>query len=179
LEPVITVVRKGPFWSEKRRETEMFSPAKQKGVIPLVLAGFLMFGAVSAEARDHHRRGDRTTKGAVIGAVAGTLFQIMQGNTEGHEILAGAVVGGTIGAAVGAGTDDRYHDRYRDGYYDDDGYYYEDGYYQDDGYWDGEDWDSHRDRDDRWDDHEYRDDGYYDHYDRRPSHRHNDHCNHH
>jgi hypothetical protein len=170
----------------------MLSPSQQKGFIPLMLAGFLMFGAVSAEARDHHWRGDRAAKGAVIGAVAGTLFQIMQGKTEGDEILAGAVVGGTLGAAVGAGSDDyrdRYHDRYRDGYYDHDGYYqegyyqdgyYQDGYYQDDGYWDGEDRDRYQDRDGYYrGGYDYRNDGDYDHYDRRSSHRHGSHCGHH
>jgi hypothetical protein len=166
-------------------EAEMFSPSKQRGFIPLMLAGILMFGAVSAEARDHGRRGNRTAKGAVIGAVAGTLFQIIQGKTDGDEILAGAVVGGTLGAAVGAGTDgnrDRYHDRYRDDHYGYDGYY-QDGYSQDDEYWDDEDWDSYQDRDgDYRDDAEYRNDGgydRYDHYDRRSSHRHGSHCDRH
>lgn len=169
----------------------MFSPSKQKGFIPLMLVGILMFGAVSAEARDHGRRGNRTAKGAVIGAVAGTLFQIIQGRTDGDEILAGAVVGGTLGAAVGAGTDDRrdrYHDRYRDGYYDNDGYY-QDGYSQDDEYWDDEDRDSYQDRDGNyWDGAEYRNDGdygrddrhdRYDRYERRSSDRHGSHCDRH
>lgn len=159
----------------------MFSPSRSKGFIPLMLTGLLIFGAVSAEARDYHRRGDRTAKGAVIGAVAGTLFQIIQGKTEGDQILAGAVVGGTIGAVVGSGSDDRYHHGYRDDYYYDDGYYYEDGYYQDGGYWDDEEWDGYQDRDGNYrDNYEYRNDGYdYDRYGHRRSHRHNDHCNHH
>jgi len=160
----------------------MFRPSKQSGFIPLLLTGILFFGAVSAEAGDHHRRSGRTAKGAVIGAVAGTLFQIIQGNTDGDELLTGAVVGGTIGAALGSESDTyrgRYHDRYHDGNYDYDGYYHS----RDDEYWDDEEWDGDED----WDeDYEYadddRDDGYYrDRYERygsRGSHRHGSHCDH-
>jgi hypothetical protein len=160
----------------------MFRASKQSGFIPLLLTGILFFSAVSAEAGDHHhRRGERAVKGAVIGAVAGTLFQIIAGRTEGDEILAGAVVGGTLGAAVGAKSgEDRYHDRYRDDYYyEHDGYYTRDSY-PDDGYWD-DDQDRYEDwyGDDRYD----RDEDYYrdhdDRYEGRGSHRHDSHCNHH
>ena len=163
----------------------MFRASKQSGFIPLLLTGILFFSSVSAEARDHHhRRGERAVKGAVIGAVAGTLFQIIAGKTEGDEILAGAVVGGTLGAAVGAKSgESRYDDRYRDGYYDQDGYYYS----RDSGSWDDEYWGDDRESYEDWEgdgSYDPRDrDGYYyrdrdDRYEGRRSHRHGSHCNH-
>jgi hypothetical protein len=146
----------------------MFNKSKQRVFIPMMLMGFLCFGAVAAEARDY-RHEDQVKKDAAIGAVVGTLVQVIGGRTEGHELLKGAVVGGALGAAVGAAKESRrgyyrdgyYRDgHYRDGYYDRDGYYSRDGYYQD-GY--------------------YSSDGTYrydDRYDRRTSHRHDRRCRH-
>ena len=155
----------------------MFSKSKQRVFIPMMLMGFLFFGAVSAQAYER-RSGDRVKKGAAVAAAVGTLVQILQGHTEGHQLLKGAVVGGVVGGAVGATRDGR-HGRY-DGYYYRDGYdrrgYYRDGYdrggYYRDGY-------EHRNRgyyDSRdYDRYDRRYDGYYD---GRSSHRHSRHCRH-
>jgi hypothetical protein len=103
----------------------MFRASKQSGFIPLLLTGILFFSSVSAEACDHHhRRGERAVKGAVIGAVAGTLIQIIQGKTEGMRFSPGPLSAGRSAPTpdpTGPGRY-RYDDRYRDGYYDQDGY---------------------------------------------------------
>ncbi len=153
----------------------MSSQSKQRVFIPMMLMGFLSFGAVAAEARDY-RHQDQVKKDAAIGAAVGTLVQIIGGRTEGHELLKGAVVGGAIGAVVGATKDSR-HGYYRDGYYRD-GYYDRNGYYSQNGYYDRN---------------VYYQDGYYqngyysrdggsyrydDRYDRRTSHRHDSRCRH-
>ena len=149
----------------------MFTKSKQRVFIPMMLMGFLCFGAASAEARDYrHRSGDQVKKDAVIGAAVGTLVQIIGGRTEGHELLKGAVVGGTLGAAVGAAKESR-RGYYRDGYYRDG--YYRDGYYDRDVYYDR----SGGYRDGYYRDGYYRD-GYDSRYDRRSSHRHSSRCGH-
>lgn len=158
----------------------MFTKSKQRVFIPMMLMGFLCFGAAAAEARDY-RHENQVKKDAAIGAVVGTLVQIIGGRTEGHELLKGAVIGGTLGAAVGATRDSRrgyYRDGYyRDGYYNRDGYYSRDGYYdrnggyQDGYYQDGYYQDGYYSRDGGY----YRDDARYD---RRTSHRHDSRCRH-
>lgn len=132
--------------------------------IPVMLAGLLAFGSVAAEAKEHRGdRGDRATKGALIGATLGTLLQVATGHTEGRDVFGGALVGGVLGAAVADGSG--YHHRggygyraqaypvqvygsspyYEGGYvapsgaygYQDPGYYQDQGYYvQDQGYYD-------------------------------------------
>jgi hypothetical protein len=149
----------------------MFTKSKQRVFIPMMLMGFLSFGAVAAEARDYHRSGDQVKKDAVIGAAVGTLVQIIGGRTEGHELLKGAVVGGTLGAAVGAAKGSQ-RGYYRDGYYVQGGYYDRNGAYQDGYYRDG-----YNSRNGRYDSR----DGYHrdDHRgDRRSSHRHSSRCDH-
>jgi uncharacterized protein YcfJ len=97
----------------------MLSQSKQRVFIPVMLVGFLLFGAAAAQAHDD--RGDRVARGAVIGAVVGTFIQLAQGRNEGRELLNGAVVGGALGAAAGA-FDGARRDRYRHragSYYDD------------------------------------------------------------
>jgi hypothetical protein len=106
-----------------RKETEMFTPSKSRIFLPLLLVVFLFCGAVSAQAYEH-RDGDRVVKGAAIGAALGTLLQITQGRTEGHQLLRGAVIGGSVGAIVGS-----YGDA-RNGYYRQEGYYDRDSYYR-------------------------------------------------
>jgi uncharacterized protein YcfJ len=175
----------------------MRNQSKLRIFIPLMLMGFLCFGAVSAEARDYRRGNhDEVARDAAVGAVVGTIAQIITGRTEGHEILKGAVIGGTLGAVVGSSRDSRhgYYGRYdrRDGYYRD-GYYrdgysrggysrrgdgYRDGYHQDGYYRDG------NYRDSYYQDGYYRDGGYdsrYSHdsrYYRPAPHRHSSHCGH-
>jgi hypothetical protein len=115
----------------------MLTHTKLRVFLPVMLVGFLFFGA-AAEARQN--RDDRVATGAVIGAAVGTLLQLVQGHSDGRQVLTGAVVGGALGAAAGAVTDN--HGRYyrRDGsygyrgqeYYPSQGYYqggYEDPYY--------------------------------------------------
>jgi hypothetical protein len=168
----------------------MFTKSKQRVFIPMMLMGFLCFGAAAAEARDYHRSGDQVKKDAVIGAAVGTIVQILGGRTEGHELLKGAVVGGTLGAAVGAAKDSR-RGYYRDGYSNQGGYYSQDGYYNQDGNYNR---DGYYDRNGGYQDGYYQDghsrdgydsrDGYYrdsnrdSRYDRRSSHRHSSRCDH-
>lgn len=84
----------------------MFTMAKQRVFIALLLLGFLCFGSVAAEARDNDTNGsDRLLKGAAIGAAAGAVTQAVRGRTQGRELLKGAAVGGAVGAAVGAYSD--------------------------------------------------------------------------
>jgi hypothetical protein len=170
----------------------MFTKSKQRVFIPVMLMGFLCFGAAAAEARDYRSHGDRVKKDAVIGAAVGTLVQILGGRTEGHELLQGAVIGGTLGAAVGA-TRDSHRGYYRDGYYRDG--YYRDGYYRDgyssNGYYDRNGYydqggyysqDGYYDRNGGYQNGYYQDgyyrDSYDSRYDRRSSHRHSRSCGH-
>ena len=164
----------------------MSSQSKQRVFIPMMLMGFLSFGAVAAEARDY-RHQDQVKKDAAIGAAVGTLVQILGGRTEGHELLKGAVVGGTIGAVVGAAKENRrgyYRDGYyRDGYYDRNTYYNQGGYYNRDGYYDQNGGYQNGYYQDGYyqDGYDSRDGGYYRddaRYDRRTSHRHDRRCRH-
>jgi hypothetical protein len=135
----------------------MFIQSKQRVFVPLMLVGFLFTGAMAAEASD--RGGDRVVRGAAVGAAVGTFLQIVQGRTEGHQLLAGAVVGGTLGAVVGTYNDARY-DRYgrrgdtyyRDGYYGRDANYGRDRYYREGS--------TYRDRDGRYGAYDSRDRAY-------------------
>jgi len=113
----------------------MLTHTKLRVFLPVMLVGFLFFGA-AAEARQYHRDDDRVAKGAVIGALAGTLLQLAQGHSDGRQVLTGAVVGGALGAAAGAATDNPYRYYRRDGYYGyrDRGYYPSQGYYVQGGY---------------------------------------------
>jgi len=169
----------------------MLNKSKQRVFIPLMLVGLLFFGALAAQAQDRH--GDRVANGALIGATLGTLVQMVQGRTEGHQLLKGALVGGALGAAVGASQEarrDRYgrwgdNSTYRDGYYYQNGQYYQDGYAYQDGYNYPIGYDSYQGRyDGYWDGGTYRDSrpaGRYDHgsrYDYRTSHRRGDRCEH-
>jgi hypothetical protein len=111
----------------------MITKSTQRVFIPLMMMAFLLVGAFAAQAQDY-RDGDRVGKGAAIGATVGTLFQMLQGRTAGHQLLKGAIVGGAVGAVAGA-YDQAQRDRY-DAYYNDgqDGYYQQDGEYYQDGY---------------------------------------------
>jgi hypothetical protein len=128
----------------------MFNMAKQRVFVALFVMGFLLLGAMAAEARDRRddtNGADRLVKGAVIGAAVGTGVQVLRDRKEGKELLKGAAVGAAAGAAVGAYGDYRqerdaridaedrlYRDRYRSGHgrnrydrYDD---RYDDRYYR-------------------------------------------------
>lgn len=152
----------------------MANHSKQRVFIPVMLAGLIAFGSVAAEAGERRDRDDRVAKGALIGATLGTLLQLAQGESEGRDLLGGAIVGGALGAAAGAAGS-------RDSYYYDRDYPYRDGYYRD-GYYRGGDsrggyyGESRRyDRDRRYDrnrrhDRDRRDD--------RRAHRHDDYCRH-
>jgi hypothetical protein len=156
------------------KEIEMHNQSKLRIFIPLMLMGFLCFGAVSAEARDYRRGNhDEVARDAAIGAAVGTIAQIITGRTEGREILKGAVVGGTLGAVVGSSRSSRhgYYGRYdRYDRYDRRGGYYRDGYARRNGGYYDRDYRGYHDRD-------YRD--YRDHRGYRPApHRHSSRCGH-
>jgi hypothetical protein len=110
----------------------MLTKSKQRVFVPLLTMAFLLVGAFAAQAQEY-RNDNEAGKGAAIGATVGTLFQLLQGRTAGHQLLKGAVVGGAVGAMAGA-IDQSQRDRY-DAYYDDapDGYYPQDGAYDQDG----------------------------------------------
>ncbi|HEX2224961.1 MAG TPA: hypothetical protein VHN15_12225 [Thermoanaerobaculia bacterium] len=103
----------------------MFNMAKQRVFVALFVMGFLLLGAMAAEARgrrDDTNGADRLVKGAVIGAAVGTGVQVLRDRKEGKELLKGAAVGAAAGAAVGAYGDyrqerdarvDAERDRYR------------------------------------------------------------------
>ena len=113
----------------------MYNTIRRQALTALSLVALLMFGAVSAEARDYRHRSDRVAKDALIGAAVGTLAQIVTGRTEGSQVLRGAIVGGAIGAVVGSS---RGYDRY--GYrdrYDRYGYSYNQPYYSQPNYGSG------------------------------------------
>ena len=84
----------------------MFKIVRRPALIALALMTLMVFGAVSAEARNTHGA-DRLVKGAVLGAAVGTVTQIVRGRNQGRELLKGAAVGGAVGAAVGAYSDYR------------------------------------------------------------------------
>lgn len=125
----------------------MFNMAKQRVFVALFVMGFLLLGAMAAEARDRRYNdtngADRLVKGAVIGAAVGTGVQVLRDRRQGKELLKGAAVGAAAGAAVGAYGDyrqerdariDAERDRYRGRGYRDRGYRdsrYDDRYYDD------------------------------------------------
>ena len=80
----------------------MLKNTRQPIVIALLLLTFLALGSVAAEAKDVTKGSDNLVKGAVVGALAGTVTQIARGHRAPRQVLGGAAVGGAVGAGVGA-----------------------------------------------------------------------------
>lgn len=141
----------------------MFNMAKQRVFVALFVMGFLLLGAMAAEAggrRNDTNGADRLVKGAVIGAAVGTGVQVLRDRKEGKELLKGAAVGAAAGAAVGAYGDYRQE---RDARIDAEDRLYRDRYRNDYG--------RYGRYDDRYDGRSYRRDA-------QPRHRHNRNCRH-
>lgn len=85
----------------------MLKNTRQPLVIALLLLTFLALGSVAAEAKDITKGSDNIVKGAVVGALAGTVTQIARGHRAPGQVLGGAAVGGAVGAGVGAYVDYR------------------------------------------------------------------------
>ena len=85
----------------------MLKNTRQPIVIVLLLLTFLALGSVAAEAKDVTKGSDNLVKGAVVGALAGTVTQIARGHRAPRQVLGGAAVGGAVGAGVGAYVDYR------------------------------------------------------------------------
>ena len=85
----------------------MLKNTRQPIVIALLLLTFLALGSVAAEARDITKGSDNILKGAAVGAIAGTVTQVVRGHDRPRQILGGAAVGGAVGAGVGAYVDYR------------------------------------------------------------------------